>query len=802
MEYNDESYIRLIERTFTAEERRKLAKEGKARTDGSYPIETAEDAENAIKDIGRPGSTPEDKAWVRKRAKELGVSLPDTWKEAETSNSIAQEERLVVDGNSAVQLLEVDASGSECEFMLIETGTSKNGYHYPSKVLREAAPLFNGVYAFADHTNDDEQRVRPERSVKDKVGRWTEAHYGSAVIGGQSVEGVIGKLKVIAPWLRDILRESVKMGESDFVGVSIDALGKSKPGAVGGRRVKEVEKIFKVHSVDVVTTPSAGGRLMRLVASDSERRTGLEENETTGNSQGTGVLTMTPDQLAQTVRNVVADVLKEATMPLATALKEQSGQVERLNEAQRVMNNETRIDAAVSAATTLSDMSKERLRTQLRETARRRDVTDEEMVSEIRESVQWEARLLEHLQGNSGPRSTPRVHVGATEYDQHYQALIGMFENQDQVINGNRVPRYRSIKEAYCRWTGRDGFEVDPMEIQRAFSVNYDSAFDHSRIQESVSTATWGQVYADVLYLMLIKAYRVNPVYNKWRAIVSDIENVPDFQTRHWTRLGGYSDLGTVPEQGTYPMLTSSTNEQVTYSVAKRGGLDDVTFEAIANDRVGAIRRIPIAMARTAARTLFKFVMNLVTTSNPTMSYDSVALYNQASHGNVGVFGSGSNQTFSLTGVQQAILNMRSQTAFSESSEILGERNKPKIFIVPTLLELVAQRILQPSDAYLAAIANPSTEQSLDPQAFKGMNMDYIVYDVLTSSTAWYAVADPAEVATFVIGFLNGKEDPELFVQDQPNVGANFTADKVTYKVRHIYGGVVEDHRSFYQGST
>jgi hypothetical protein len=61
-------------------------------------------------------------------------------------------------------------------------------------------------------------------------------------------------------------------------------------------------------------------------------------------------------------------------------------------------------------------------------------------------------------------------------------------------------------------------------------------------------------------------------------------------------------------------------------------------------------------------------------------------------------------------------------------------------------------------------------------------------------------VADPKEVPTMVMGFLNGNREPEMFVQDQPNVGSVFTADKISYKVRHIYGGVIEDHRSFYRG--
>jgi hypothetical protein len=41
------------------------------------------------------------------------------------------------------------------------------------------------------------------------------------------------------------------------------------------------------------------------------------------------------------------------------------------------------------------------------------------------------------------------------------------------------------------------------------------------------------------------------------------------------------------------------------------------------------------------------------------------------------------------------------------------------------------------------------------------------------------------------VGFLDGQEEPELFVQDQPNGGSMFSNDKLTYKIRHIYGGTV-----------
>jgi hypothetical protein len=50
------------------------------------------------------------------------------------------------------------------------------------------------------------------------------------------------------------------------------------------------------------------------------------------------------------------------------------------------------------------------------------------------------------------------------------------------------------------------------------------------------------------------------------------------------------------------------------------------------------------------------------------------------------------------------------------------------------------------------------------------------------------------------IGFFGGREEPELFVQDAPNVGSLFSNDVITYKIRHIYGGGVLDFRGFVGG--
>lgn len=67
---------------FSEKQRKKLAKKKEAMPDGSYPIRNASDLSNAIQAFGRAKNPKATKAWIKKRAKELGKEdmLPETWK--------------------------------------------------------------------------------------------------------------------------------------------------------------------------------------------------------------------------------------------------------------------------------------------------------------------------------------------------------------------------------------------------------------------------------------------------------------------------------------------------------------------------------------------------------------------------------------------------------------------------------------------------------------------------------------------------------------------------------------------------
>jgi hypothetical protein len=570
-----------------------------------------------------------------------------------------------------------------------------------------------------------------------------------------------------------MLLEAVNQEESDFVGFSIDAIGRSVPKVVDNKRVNYVEKIESVRSVDIVSEPAAGGRVVRLVASvDAESPPDQESDSPSEDTQ------MNDDQIKALVTEAVAAAKAPDVSAELTALKEQV----------RLANNKSLISESLSSAT-ISDLGKERVRKSLVELSTRRDVSQDEITATIREATEYEGALL----GQKPPDSSKPATNPKAPADKIVSGLMGFFEGAD--VDGQ--PRFRSVREAYTRFIGGDAFDISGIDVYRAMLTgSFDSAVDHRRVTESLTTSSWADVFGDVMYKQMMKAYSASP-YGVWRQVVSDIEAVPDFMTRHWVRVGGYANLATVNEQATYPQITSPDDEEVEYHVDKYGGIEDITLETIVNDRMGAIRRIPTNMARAAIRTLYTFVFQLITTDNPTMDYDSTALY-IAGHSNT------DTDALTLDGLNAAVIAMRSQTAYGETSEILGVRNYPKFLIIPNELEAVANRIVNPSSAYGAMILDSDAGSSgagtgIDPQQFANKGIQIIVLDFFTNATDWFLVANPAEVPTVVMGFLNGREDPEMFVQDQPTVGSVFTADKISYKVRHIYGGDVLEHRSFYR---
>jgi hypothetical protein len=73
--------ILVMTREFPQKTRKKMAKQGTAMPDGSFPIANAKDLRNAIQAIGRAKDPAAAKSHIKRRAKALGLSdlIPDGW---------------------------------------------------------------------------------------------------------------------------------------------------------------------------------------------------------------------------------------------------------------------------------------------------------------------------------------------------------------------------------------------------------------------------------------------------------------------------------------------------------------------------------------------------------------------------------------------------------------------------------------------------------------------------------------------------------------------------------------------------
>ena len=851
----------LQEREFSPDERRAAAAKGAALDDGSYPILTVQDLRNAIQAYGRASNKEAVKRHIIRRARALGATdlLPDGWTEA---GSPAPSLTTLSEAAALTALVEVEGqpTGAVWAVTVIKAGDSLNGRHYPASTLEAAVPLFEGAKVFADHPSRDEERSRPERSVRDVIGWLQEATWHAA---DQAIRAQL-HLSEAAGALRQLLVDAWRGNRADLLGLSINAEGQIEESVQGGKRRRLVASISAVRSVDLVTVAAAGGRLERLVASgrpdDRAPATDTDDPAPSGAEKDTA-MTISLDDLKGLFASGFAEMragllaeLKPATpepteeaadsqtapqprtpdgkfAPKAEGVTEaqagtESGaalvavrtQMTALQEAQQRFERqlfEARLETTLAAEGKLPD----RVKARIRKLFEARTGTVEDITATIREEREYLAAIQPVQMRQFGAVPTYQgdgASITQDEGDKFLHRLYGLFENADQ----GGVPQFQSLREAYfhfLRLRGEDEagfFAVNPVGIFEAMRPHSKGDRDrgrhlyearvsrgltlqdaiHTRLRESLVTADWGQVFADVLYNRLVNAYNTDAMYNEWRLLVSDLLSVPDFRTQHITRVGGFADLSSVAEQGTYPNLTSPTDEEVTFAITKYGGMHDITLEDIVNDNIGAIRRIPLALARAAKRTRRNDILNLVTTTNPTMAYDSVALYD-AAHGNTGT------TALSVSGLSAVTRSMRDQTAYNESALLLGELNKPKILIVPNELEQLAARITGgTSQNYTYAISsNPDTDGSVDPLYFHGKGIQTIVYDEMTDATNWFAVADPSVVPTLAVAHLNGNDVPELLVQDNPTVGSVFTADRYTTRVRLIWGRVVVDHRSYYR---
>lgn len=154
----------------------------------------------------------------------------------------------------------VVAGDGTASIKIIQPGWSSNGRYYSADLLRRDIPLAfpAGTHMHLNHQTAAEESARPEGDVQTLAGVLTDDPHWSE---GPAGPGMYARAQIFAPW-REMLGEL-----APHIGTSIRAWGKASEGEAEGRRGAIVERIETGRSVDFVTRPGAGGRVLQLMES-------------------------------------------------------------------------------------------------------------------------------------------------------------------------------------------------------------------------------------------------------------------------------------------------------------------------------------------------------------------------------------------------------------------------------------------------------------------------------------------------------------------------------------------------------
>jgi len=312
-------------------------------------------------------------------------------------------------------------------------------------------------------------------------------------------------------------------------------------------------------------------------------------------------------------------------------------------------------------------------------------------------------------------------------------------------------------------------------------------------------------------------------------------------------------------ESPNYPELGFPTDQEATYAIMTKGGMITITRRMIIDDDLKVLTGIPKRVGKAAGYTLNQFVFDLMigygaSGINTAKIYDkdyagtTTVLY-ATLHKNYRTGALGYDNLQDLlndmwyqcelgykTDVATQITNgttlVVTTTTYIKAGDYLwidGEIVRVDTVTNTTTLEITRGLFGTSSATHEVAADVRKVTQFLGtekptlwvPRSLNGTALALVApgkhpenaeggintlagqFDVQQSpflrgdENNYYLTAKTSDIEGIEIGFLNGKEEPEILVQDQPTAGNVFLYDTIRYKVRHEYGGAVVDFRAF-----
>jgi hypothetical protein len=329
-----------------------------------------------------------------------------------------------------------------------------------------------------------------------------------------------------------------------------------------------------------------------------------------------------------------------------------------------------------------------------------------------------------------------------------------------------------TLRELAREYLERFGVSVRSMDNKTLAGV----ALGVVRLGGMHTTSDFANILSNVAEKILQKAYEVAPsTWQAWCGVASGI----DFKSVDRPQLSEAPSLELINEHGEYT-YGGFTDFKETNQIKTYGRKFAITRQALINDDLGALQRIPRAFGGAAARRINDLVYAILT-SNQTMAYDSVALFH-ADHSNL----ANPAAALSSTALGVGRTAMRKQTGPKGATLNIA----PRYLLVPAALEMTA-------DVLLRSVASTDSEKNagvVNPWQNALVPVVEARLDA-TSDKSWYLAADPTQLDTVEVMFLDGVQTPYIEELAASNI------DGREFKVRIDVGVRALDHRGMYKNA-
>lgn len=736
--------------------------------------------------------------------------------------------------------------------VLIEAGRSLNGNTYTATMLKQRAAegLFEGRPGMCFMRVDADGN--PLRDHVGPVGLVGRAPLNTAVVfrntrWDESLQAVVGDMAVLAGTevgdeLERTLRALEAHGAITTFGLSID--GEGPVDAAGNVDLRQI------NSVDVVTRPAAGGRVLHRIAASRgtgapamrtllalltasharlvEGYTGPEGNDfgiarhilgrAKADAAVAGLLAAAIGGTGEAKRFTESkdefSLFGEVVDLCARVKEDEAKRVKEAQDAEAARQAEAARLAAAAGGSQTSPEDRRRieaLEKLAREQAQRLDLA---AIGESRARLTAackaakigakaeSALLLQH--GNRAlADGEPERLVEATRamIDDAIQGAGGstttiVRESQDRqrdllahAFNPGQVPAPKEGAPAYIG----DGLELferhffGGARVKEAFQGGYDAK---RRFAEAVNSTTSAKTLQDAMEIAMLAAYNNTFGYTGWQKIVRKT-TLPNFRTAHILKVPYAANLPVVAKGAPYVAVTTSTETEETLALVKYGGLESILLEDLLNgDFLDLWQQRLQRLGRAAMETRSEVVHALHRDATmPTLGADSKTLTDSTrSPANEGTSVMSSTLATAVATVMEAITGMMAATGGSGVAK----------GIIPRYIVLPKEKV----GAYNAVLNSLNGASALDFQATAKRMGWYIPEPIIdlrtTNAYDHYFFADPNDAEVLRFAELAGRSGPRIEIADQGNVGAMFTNDKLEAKISDVFAAGAVDSAGIY----